>query len=167
MKMSPILTPDGQQVFSAGGDSAYKTFEYRGFVVSLEWVGNHRRSQKCMVIWPATNVLSTNVSSNGMWVIGSRAICEFVGFNGNGKATGGASEHCRRECKEALPILGKDRNDIYAHTALVDVVVKFAPELVMMPAVPPSVRAQHRGKAMWDVVASNKSTGKIVKEGAA
>lgn len=163
MQLSPILTPSGLPMWSAGGKHAWRTFEHRGYVVSLEWVGNHRRAQKCMVIWPASNVCVAG-ESLGMWVIGARAISQFVGFNRDDKCTGGASEHCERECREALPLLGKDRNDRHALVALIDTVIKFAPELVLMPAVPRSVRQELRGQAMWEVVASNKATGKTMSE---
>jgi len=163
MQLSPILTPSGLPMWSAGGKHAWRTFEHRGYVVSLEWVGNHRRAQKCMVIWPASNVFVAG-ESLGMWVIGARAISQFVGFNRDDKCTGGSSEHCERECREALPLLGKDCNDRHALVALIDTVVKFAPELVLMPAVPQSVRRELRGQAMWEVVASNKASGKTMSE---
>lgn len=163
MQLSPLLNPDGLPMWSAGGKHAWRTFEHRGYVVSLEWVGNHRSAQKCMVIWPVSNVLLAG-SSAGMWVIGSRAITQFVGFNRDDKCTGGVSEHCTRECREALPLLGKDRNDKAALSALIDTVIRFAPDLVGMPVVPRSVRQEMRGEAMWEVVATNKGTGKVLSE---
>ena len=163
MQLSPIRNPDGLPVWSAGGRHAWKTYEHRGYVVSLEWVGNHRTAQKCMVIWPVSNVFVPGTSA-GMWVIGARAITQFVGFNANDKCTGSVSEHCMREAREALPLLGKDRNDRHALNALVDTVCRFAPDLVGMPAVPQSVRKEFKGQAMWEVVASNKATGKTMSE---
>ena len=35
MQLSPILTPDGLPMWSAGGKHAWKTYEHRGYVVSL------------------------------------------------------------------------------------------------------------------------------------
>ena len=164
MRLSPIRSPEGLPMWSAGGKHAWKTFEHRGYVVSLEWVGNHRQARKCMVIWPMSNVFVPGSTSEGMWVISERAITQFVGFNRDDKCTGSVSEHCHRECREALPLLGKDRNDKYALHALMDAVVKFAPELVGMPAAPLALRKELRGQAMWDVVATNKSTGKTLSE---
>ena len=152
-------------MFSAGGDAAWKTFEHRGFVISLEWVGDHRRAAPCMCIWPATNVFVAG-NGNGIWVIGRRAISEFVGFDRDGRCTGSASEHCYRECLEALNILGKDRNDKNAFVALVDCVLKFAPELVMMPAAPKRIKRQLAGDAMWEITATNKNTGQVMSEAA-
>jgi hypothetical protein len=165
MHLSPVITPDGRPVFSAGGEQAWKTFEHRGFVVSLEWVGDHRRAAPCMCIWPATNVFIAG-DGNGIWVISRRAITEFVGFDANGRCTGSASEHCYRECLEALTVLGKDRNDKAAFMALVDCVIKFAPDLVHMPVAPKRVKREMAGQAMWEITASNKETGKVISEAA-
>jgi len=162
--MSPVLSPEGLPMWSAGGQHAWKTHEHRGYVVSLEWVGNHRATRKCMVIWPATNVFTGSATSEGMWVISERAITAFVGFNGNDKCTGSVSEHCLRECREALPMLGKDINDKAALNALIDTVCRFAPELVSMPVAPQALRQAMRGQAMWDVVATNKNSGKTLAE---
>lgn len=164
MRLSPVLSPQGTPVWSAGGGHAWRTFEHRGFVVSLEWVGDHRRARKCMVIWPASNILTAKGVGAGMWVISERAIVQFVGFNRDDKCTGSVSEHCHREAAQALPLLGKDANDRHALMALIDTVVKFAPELVGMPVAPAALRRELRGQAMWDVVASNKNTGKTLSE---
>ena len=161
MKRSPIQTPDGRPMFSAGGRHSFKTFEHRGYICSLEWVGQGKKSAPCMVIWPASNVFVVGEGA-GMWCIGRRAITEFVGFDPNGKCTGSISEHCLREAREALPILGKDRNDKNALHALCDVVLKGAPELVHMPVTPKDVRKELDDPAMWEVKATIKETGKVV-----
>lgn len=166
MHLSPVITPQGLPVFSAGGEQAWKTFEHRGFIVSLEWVGDHRRAAPCMCIWPASNIFIAGSECNGIWVISRRAITEFVGFDGNGRATGSGSEHCYRECLEALPILGKDKNDKQAFLALVDCVIRFAAELVHMPPAPKRVKRDLAGEAMWEVTAKNKDTGKVISEAA-
>lgn len=164
MKLSPIQTPDGRPIFSMGGAQAYKTASHRGFVASLEWVGNGSRTAACLVIWPETNVFVAGEGA-GAWCISRRAISEFVGFNAQGKCTGGPSEHCFREAREALPVMGKDINDKQALSALVDVVVKFAPELVLMPATPKIVKEQLATEPMWTVEAKNKASGKTIHEG--
>lgn len=164
MHLSPVLSPSGEPIFSAGGEDAWKVEEYRGFVVSLEWVGgNSRTPQPCMVIWPASNVFVAG-STPGMWTIGRRAITEFVGFTKDNKCTGSASIHCYRECYEALPMLGKDRNDKQAFLALVDTIIKFAPELVHMPVAPKHVKKKLAGDPTWEFTHTDQSTGKTVKE---
>lgn len=163
MQLSPIQTPDGRPMWSFGGDRSWKTAEHRGYIVSLEWVGTGKKAQACMCIWSARNVFVAGSADGGTWVIGRRAITEFVGFNKDGKCTGSASEHCYRECLAALPVLGKDQNDKLAFLALVDTVLKFAPDLVLMPATPRSIR-QDTGPAMWEVTATDKNTGKTLIE---
>lgn len=163
LSVSPILSPDGRPMFSVGGRNAFKTAVKHGYVVSLEWIrlGKHIRAAMC--IWPASNVFVTG-EGQGIWTITRNCITDFVGFNSQDKCTGGPSEHCFREAKEALQILGKDPNDKGALYELVDVVTTFAPELVMMPATPKAVREQLDTPAMWDVTASNKDTGKVMQE---
>lgn len=161
MKLSPVISPNGQPLFSAGGRHAYKVSEHKGFICSLEWVGEGRRSQPCMVIWPVTNVFVAGEGA-GMWVISRRAIVEFIGFDKNLKCTGSISEHCLREARESLPILGKDRNDTHALHALCDVVLRFAPDLVHMPVTPKDVRKELDNPAMWEVQATVQETGKVI-----
>lgn len=163
MDISPILTPDGRPMWSVGGSQAWKTFTHRGYVVSLEWVGKGRKAAACLVIWPESNVFVPGSTDGGVWVIGRRAITEFVGFTADNRCTGSASTHCYRECLEALPILGKDRNDKQAFLALVDTVIRFAPDLVLMPATPRAIRMAKQ-PAMWEITASNKSSGKVLSE---
>lgn len=158
MNLSPIQAADGSPIFNAGGRHSYKSFTHRGYVCSLEWVGQGNRSQPCMVIWPETTL------GGGMWAIGRKALVDFVGFDANGKCTGGASEHCFHEAAQALPVLGKDPLDRQALLALVDVVVKGAPELVHMPVTPRYVRDDLDNPAMFDVTLSNKGSGKVLAE---
>lgn len=163
MKLSPIQTADGRPMWSAGGRHAYKVHEHKGFICSLEWVGDGRRAQPAMVIWPASNVFVAG-EGNGMWVIGRRAITEFIGFDNSLKCTGSISEHCLREAAQALPVLGKDINDKNALHALCDVVLRFAPDLVHMPVTPLDVRKELDNPPMWDVKATNKATGRVINE---
>ncbi len=163
MKLSPIQTPDGRPVFSMGGAQAYKTFSHRGFVVSLEWVGQGHKSYAAMVIWPESNVFVAGEGA-GAWCISRKVISEFVGFTPDGKCTGGASDHLVREAYEALTILGKDKNDKQALLALVDAVVTYAPDLVLMPTTPKVVKQQLDDAPMWEVKASIKETGKVINE---
>lgn len=168
MEMSPLVAPTGEPVFTAGGRHAWKVAEYRGYVASLEWARRRRKMLAMLVIWPASNVFTRpDAPTPGMWAISRNVITEFVGFDKDGKCTGSASQHCFREALEAMSLLGKDRNDKQAFLALVDVVVKFAPELVGMPVAPAWVKEETKGLAMWEVAAKNKATDKIITEGEA
>lgn len=141
MKISPIQTPDGRPIFSMGGNQAWKVRSHRGYVASLEWVGNGSRTAACLVIWPETNVFVAGEGA-GAWCISRRTIGEFVGFTTGGKCTGEATAHCIQEARDALPVLGKDQSDEQALSALVEAVVKFAPELMLMPAKPQPANEQ-------------------------
>jgi hypothetical protein len=163
MKLSPILTPDGRPIFSMGGNQAWKVRSHRGFVVSLEYVGTGRKSYAAMVIWPESNVVVAG-EGGGAWCISRRVITDFVGFNADGKCTGGPSEHLIREARLSLNTLGKDINDKQALLALVDAVVTYAPDLVLMPATPKAIKQQLDTEPIWEVKASIKETGKVINE---
>lgn len=164
MQLSPIQTPDGRPIFSMGGPNAWKTAEHRGYCVSLEWVGGDRRNpSRVMCIWPATNVFVPG-EGNGAWCIGQRAITDFVQFDKNGKCTGSVSHYAVWEALKAMPIMGKDPNDRQALYALLDVLVKFAPELVLMPPAPRHVKRALEAPALWDVTRMDKASGKVLDE---
>jgi hypothetical protein len=157
----------GEPLFTAGGSASWKTMEHRGFVVSLEWARRRRKMLAMMVIWPAGLMTSGSVfgvASSGMWAISRNVISEFVGFDRDGKCTGSGSRALYAEALEAMPLLGKDRNDKQAFLALVDTVIRFAPDLVLMPAAPPRVREELKGDAMWDVKATIRDSGKTISE---
>lgn len=164
MHLSPIQSPSGEPVFVVGHRHSWQQHTMKGYNVSLEWVGEGRKTQPCMCIWSASNVFLQSTATDGVWVIGRRAITEFVGFNDHDKCTGLASAHCLREAREALPILGKDSNDLNAWHALCDVVIRFAPDLVAMPVTPQAVRADLAGQATWEITTSNKATGQTINE---
>lgn len=102
MRLSPVLSPSGEPMFSAGGGEAYKVAVKHGYVISLEWVNLGKHIRAAMCIWPASNVFVTG-EGQGIWTITRNCISEFVGFNKDDKCTGGASEHCFREAKLAMP----------------------------------------------------------------
>lgn len=167
MHISPILSPSGRHVFVAG-QHAWKQHTKRGFVASLEWMDIGRRTPSaCLAIWPEQSILaSPDAEVPGMWVIDRSELMPFCGFTTSDKATGTPSEYCLRQCAEALPMLGKDRNDKQALLALADVVMTYLPDLVLMPPAPKSVRQAVReaSPVMWDIKAVNMSTGQTISE---
>jgi hypothetical protein len=169
VQLAPFISPDGAPVFTAGGRHAWKTFEHRGFVVSLEWTRRRRRTVPTMVIWPATSILRAHGSgSDGMWVVTRDAILNFVGFNTNDRCTGSGTPLLYDEAREALAIMGKDRNDGHAHRALIDTVVRYADDLQQMPPAPVTIRRelQHGTTGpMWELKATNKGSGRVIHEG--
>lgn len=175
MHLSPILDPiTGRRPWSYGGEDTWKQFTHRGFIVSIEWAIHEtmRRTPPVMAIWPAGENLAAasyiggfmRVSQAGVWVITRNVLTDFVGFNAEGKCTGGASLHCMREAREALSVLGKDPNDRQNFTALVDCVVKHAEHLHHCPPTPSALQRKYAGAPMWEVTAKDKATGKVLTE---
>lgn len=165
MDVSPILSPAGEPIFVAGGPDAWKTVQYREWIVSLEWFkGTRRGIQKCLVIWPAG---VAGAIAPGKWAIADRVAVEFVGFKKDGTCDGSVSQHAIEEATEALPMLGRDRNDKAALFSLLDALMRFLPELATMPVASAEIQRKLRGDAMFDVTATNKSTGKTISESSA
>lgn len=173
MHLSPILDPvSGRRPWIYGGDDSWRQFTHRGFNVSIEWAihDTRRRTPPVMAIWPAKSSARVDhgglihVSGDGVWVITRNVITDFVGFNAEGKCTGGASMHCMREAREALVMLGKDPNDRQNFTALVDCVVKHAEHLVKCPPTPVRLQQKYQPPPLWEVQATNKNTGKVLTE---
>ena len=154
-------------MFSMGGVAAWKAFEHRGFVVSLEWIdsGGTRKPKPCLVIWPASNILLTAGVRQGAWCIARNALQHFVGFDRDGKCTGDPSPFAFAEARTVLgEQMGKDANDKFALFALVDCIVKGAELIHSMPVAPKHVAEKIKTEAMWEVSATNKATGQTLKE---
>ena len=134
MNFTGNLTPNGRPIFGMGGKQAHKTTGHMGFVVSLEWVGTGTRAVPCMVIWPEGTSLTDAVEA-GAWCISRTAVAEFVDASA-------PTRKCLKEARDALRTLGKDEGDEHALSALVEAVVKFAPELMLMPATPQPANEQ-------------------------
>lgn len=166
MHISPIISPGGEATYVAGLH-ALKQRVHRGWVVSLEWleVPGVRGASSCMVIWPDTRLAITR-EAPGMWAIHRSEVANFAGFNANDRCTGGISAYGLEQCREALPMLGRDINDREALLSLADAVVTHLPDLVMMPKAPPDVRKQLRDRIapMWDIRTVNTATGTTISE---
>jgi hypothetical protein len=164
MEISPVLGPSGEPLFTAGGRAAWRTEQHRGWVGSFEWTKRRRKFVPTLVVWPANSILRAEGSgSTGMWAITLPAMTDLVGFDKEGRATGGPSKDLLREAWEALAIFGK-AGDRQAWHSLIDAVVFFAPQLVMTPAAPATVKRALAEEAMWDVEAIQKTTGKTISE---
>ena len=82
-------------------------------------------------------------------------------FDSGDKATGRPSAHLAKCVTETLPMLGRDPNDQRARTSLTDVVMRFIPDLIMMPPAPAHVRQALRPVVpMWE--ATIKRGDKVV-----
>lgn len=168
MDIQPILSPEGNAVFTCGGKHAWKTETHKGFNISLEWVakiGKRKNPPRVLCIWRSGNVLHPNNDGDGIWTISQNGIQFFVGFDKEGKCSGGVSEHGQAEAKKGLAVMGYDETDTSALHALLDVIVRYAPDLMMMPPAPRRVRKDLAGPAMFDMQYSHKDSGKVISEG--
>lgn len=169
MHVSPVLDPHGRPVFSAGGRHSWKTRQFRDFIVSFEWViGNGRkRHAPCICIWRATNVFAPGDGENrGIWTIGRRGYERLLGTRRGDsvRISGDPSPYLWQEAQAALPILGFDRNDRNALRNLVDCVIHCADDFNHMPVTPSWLMRKDAARAMWEVKAINKATGKTLSE---
>lgn len=78
-----------------------------------------------MVIWPEGTSLTDAVEA-GAWCISRTAAAEFVDASA-------PTRKCLKEARDVLRALCKEEGDEHALSALVEAVVKFAPELLLMP----------------------------------
>lgn len=165
MDLSPIIGADGRQTFTAGGAHAWRTCTYGEWCVSLEWARRHDGTTgRYLVIWPASSVLMSPSATNiGMWAISSTAVNGMLHFDLSDKATGRPSAHLAKCVTETLPMLGRDQNDQRARASLTDVVMRFIPDLIMMPPAPAHVRQALRPVVpTWE--ATIKRGDKVVAE---
>lgn len=161
MEVSPIVSPSGDPVFSIGGEASWKTGTLGEWNASLEWARRGRQHIRILVLWPISQSYTTKP---GAWTIASDAMLEFLEFDRDDKATGRPTDFCMEQAKEALPMMGRDRNDKQALFGLVDAVMRFGPDLATMPATPIAVQRALAGEAMWQMETIDKASGKTLKE---
>jgi hypothetical protein len=151
LTQSLLVGPSGRALFGVGGENAYATHEYKGYRVSLEW--DEADGEPMLLIWPATNFLEREVGVFG------------IGLSSAGKyadPSGRPTPQCFEECACALPTLNKALLPIEVHT-LVDVVMRFIPDLIVMPPAPKALRRAARGEALIDITQVD-SRGKTISE---
>lgn len=151
LNQSLVVGASGRALFGVGGENAWRTHEHKGYRVSLEW--DETDGEPLMLIWPATNFLEREV---GVFGIGRSSAGKYA--DPSGKPTG----DCLVECAAALPTLGKAMLNIEVH-ALVDVVMRFIPDLILMPPAPRAMRRAARGEALIDITQVDNH-GKTISE---
>lgn len=167
MDISPILGPNGQPVFTIGGDLAHAVHTYRGWVCSLEWVKQRRRYLRVLVIWPEVPNALPGTTAPGAWTITESAVAELLDVDRFGKATGTFRQpFADGQARAALIVMGRDPNDRAAVSSLLDAVMRFGPDVFVMPHAPRQVQERLTGGAMWDVHARARATGRTIHEGA-
>lgn len=112
-----IVSPDGSLVYSFGGDDAVSRHVMRGYHVSIEMIGR----EMGMVIWPEGK---TDSATSGAYVVCLSAAPYWLEVDG--RPTAQAFDFAAR----GLAVMGQDVTVPNLH-ALVDVVVRFFPDVMM------------------------------------
>lgn len=141
---NPIYDASGRPLFACGGNKAWRTHDLGGYQVSMEWVDG----EPAMVIWSTLNRefgYAICLSS-----IGKYATPE-----------GKPNEEGVTELAKALPDFGREISRLELHR-LVDIVLRYAPELILMPPAPIDVLKADLRAPIWDV--TEKINHKTVAE---
>lgn len=147
-----ILDATGRELFGFGGTTAWRTHSFRGYLVSLEWFVGSRSTEPILMIQDEkagfdAGALGICLSSIGKYV------------DERGSAAPGVMPHIWR----ALDTMGKPMLDIEART-LLDVIVRFAPDLIKMPPTPVAVRREEVRRPLLEVELKDENTGKTQQE---
>jgi hypothetical protein len=151
LKQSLLVGASGRALFGVGGENAWRTHEYKGYRVSLEW--DESDGEPVLLIWPATGFLEREVGVFG------------IALSSAGKyanADGSSTRACAEECAIALDTLGKALIPMEVHL-LMDVVMRFLPDLITMPPAPKALRRAARGEALMDITQVD-ARGKTISE---
>lgn len=147
-----FLAADGHtEIYTFGGVNALATYQYRGYVVSLEWFVGNKSSEPMMVIQCA-RCLGTELGAFGICL---SSIGKYADASGN------AAPGALAACFEALSVLGRAKLTVEAHL-LLDVILNFTEALVVMPPTPREVRLTEAAPPILDV--KHLSNGKLMEE---
>lgn len=154
MNINPgILDANGRETFYVGGTNSHAQHVYKGYAVSMEWFSGMKSQEPMMVIWPLSGGRDC-----GAWGICLSSAGKFV------TPEGGPTPEAFTEAAEVLrDTFDRDALMVEVNT-LVDVVTRFAGDLILMPPTPRAVMADNaaaRGPVL-DVV--RQENGKTVSE---
>lgn len=150
---TPLLDSMGRDLYSIGGHTAYKTATYKGYCVSLEWFVGNRTTEPILFIWPVAGGRDA-----GVWGICLSSAGKFA--DPDGRPTAEAFEEAREtlvECFDRAPLAAE------VHT-LVDVMMHFIPDLILMPPAPLDVRKAESGPSLLEVELTDEATGHTIDE---
>lgn len=142
LNQSVIVSATGQSMYGVGGQSAYAMHEFKGYTVSMEW--DESDGEPVMLIWSGLQMLGGGVFGICLSSAGKYA-----------NADGSPTVECAEECAAALPLLGRALLRMEVHT-LVDVVMRFLPDLILMPPAPRHLRLAAKGKPLIEVSQVNQ-----------
>lgn len=158
MDINPSLVDaTGREVYLVGGNQSWKQATFRGYNVSLEWFIGKRSFEPMMVIWPVRGERNT-----GCWGICLSSVPAYCEFNANDQATGTPTPYARIEAATVVHEMF-DRAPIDAEVNnLLDVVMRFAPDLITQVPPPPAELLVSGRKPILEVV--RKENGRAVAE---
>ena len=136
-------------MFGVGGDTAFATHDYKGYVVSLEW--DEVDGEPVMLMWSAAAG-----RESGVFGICLSSAGKYADPNGQPTNEGLA------ECIRALPLLGRAQLPMELNNVM-DVVMRFMPDLLRMPPAPRVLRLRAKGKPVLDVTQQDRN-GRTVSE---
>jgi hypothetical protein len=147
---SLILSPTGRPVFKVG-DNCWRQFHAGDYSVSIEWYIDGRECEPAMFIW----------SKHG----GREAGCFGICLSSLGKyadPSGAPTKEAFRECRRALPTLGRAQLDMEVYR-LLDVILRHASDLIRCPPAPPAVRRAEVGEPLLELTTKDQN-GKTLDE---
>lgn len=136
-------------MFGVGGASSHATHEYKGYVVSLEW--DDTDGEPLMLMWSAMGGRDAGVFGICLSSAGKYA-------DPNGQPTNDGLF----ECGLALQVLGRAMLLVELHN-LVDVVMRYMPDLLRMPPAPTAIRRAAKGEALIDITQQDQY-GRVISE---
>lgn len=152
MDLNPrIIDTAGREMFTVGGDQAAYTTTYKGYCVSLEWFVGQRTTEPMLCVWPVINQ-----RESGVWGICLSSAGKFATPEGT------PTPEAFTEAREVLvtmfdrAALGVEVNN------LVDVLMRYIPDLILMPPTPRQVVLDSRGRPIWEV--ERQENGRTVAE---
>lgn len=149
LNQATVLNATGQAMFGVGGEASYSTHQYKGYVVSMEW--DDSDGEPLMLMWPALNG-----RGDGVFGICLSSAGKYADPNGRPTNEG------LFECGRALKVLGRALLPIELNN-LVDVVMRFLPDLLRMPPAPRAVRLAAKGHAIMDITQQDQY-GRVISE---
>lgn len=150
---SAILDASGRETYYVGGTNSHAQHTYKGYAVSLEWFSGMRSQEPMMVIWPLAAGRDT-----GAWGICLSSAGKYA--TPDGKPTQWAFAEAAITLAEIF-----DRVPLQIEiNALVDVVMRYIGDLILMPPTPKAVmrdNAEARGSVLE---VKRLENGKLVDE---
>lgn len=151
---TPIVDAHGRQVFTFGGPNAYATYIYKGYLVSMEWFVGLRSTEPMMVIRNAKQGHEH----------GAVGIClSSIGKYADPDTGSNAARGAIKACYEHLDCLGAANLPIEANR-LLDVILQYAPALILMPPTPRDVVREAMPDPIIDVTITHEDSGKTHSE---